>query len=59
VAYPLLLLKAGAASPDAVSLYGYLRSAAAVDVFRKYGFEILPPSRGKRGSAGEKQKPLP
>jgi molybdate transport system substrate-binding protein len=43
VAYPLLLLKKGAASPDASSFFRYLGSAAAADVFRKHGFEILPP----------------
>jgi molybdate transport system substrate-binding protein len=43
VAYPLLLLKNGAANPNASSFYGYLGSPAATEVFRKYGFEILPP----------------
>jgi molybdate transport system substrate-binding protein len=43
VAYPLLLLKKGAASPAASSFYRYLGSAAAAEVFRKHGFEILPP----------------
>jgi molybdate transport system substrate-binding protein len=45
VAYPLLLLKKGAASPDASSFFRYLDSAAAAEVFRKHGFDILPPHR--------------
>jgi molybdate transport system substrate-binding protein len=45
VAYPLLLLKKGAVSPEASSFYRYLGSAAAAEVFRKHGFEVLPPPR--------------
>ncbi len=50
IAYPLLLLKKGAASPDASAFYGYLGSAAAAEVFRKHGFEILPQKRQSKGS---------
>jgi molybdate transport system substrate-binding protein len=55
VAYPLLLLKKGAASPDAASFYRYLGSAAAAEVFRKHGFEVLPPPREPRVTVGGKQ----
>ena len=54
VAYPLLLLKKGAANPDASSFYGYLGSPAATEVFRKYGFEILPPPGSKLPAAASK-----
>ena len=43
IRYPLVLLTQGAKKPTAVKFYEYLRSPAAVAVFRKYGFAILEP----------------
>ncbi len=51
IAYPLLLLKKGAASADASSFYDYLGSVAAAEVFRRHGFEILPPPRQSKAKA--------
>jgi molybdate transport system substrate-binding protein len=41
VVYPVLLLKRGADNPAAASLYRYLNSPEAIQVFRKAGFSIL------------------
>ena len=43
IRYPLVLLSQGAQKPAAVQFYEYLRSSAAVAVFRKYGFAVLEP----------------
>jgi molybdate transport system substrate-binding protein len=41
IRYPLVLLKAGAGHAAARRFYDFLRSEAAADVFRKYGFTRL------------------
>jgi molybdate transport system substrate-binding protein len=43
IRYPLVLLRAGAASPSACAFFDYLKSRAAKDVFAKHGFTLLDP----------------